>query len=566
MPVWVTLYIASPEPQCSDSIILRLRNINLLPSFKRKRYLIDQVSQHSPAFALKSDYHFALTRIIPILAGFILLFAACSLNHTLTVPVNQQVAPPTIFTETAGRQLDYSITDIPEVHKLPGNLSSPTLPSQFAPVSILTVAPPKVLPTSQPIGTLATNTPGVLVTSDLLFLSENRLLRWDRVTQCSSSLAENVTAFSSNSNGSKIALLRQRGVAANGNELFDLDMLDFSSKQVSHLLEGIPQVLHLAISPDGAWLAFQQMQDDHPALFLLSIINPVTPLKLGQCEVLPSGGCTRFSWSADSQSLLWGDLRGLWVVPLRTSIASLIHNDKIDVTDPQGNTSQIEVQFSNPQWSPSSRFILTQITPNQSDASWYAIVDSLTGRIGHVLDSYQLSSGQVSINWLPNGQLVVARSSDRTMGSPAAIQIWDVLATNPSLLVSSVLYRFPSGVLATGSAAVSISSVDIIPLELGWVQQSNPGHLLFGAAQPETGSSVRFFDLNLITNSINQVVQFNTDVNHVLWALDGSGFLVATAGGKMYFVPSNGGSTIDLKLTAGSNPQGILWLPPSLRK
>ena len=75
-----------------------------------------------------------------------------------------------------------------------------------------------------------------------------------------------------------------RGVAANGNELFDLDLLDISSKQTRHLLEATPSIVNLSLSPDGGWLAFQQITGGNPAIFLLQLSESAVAVNLTECE------------------------------------------------------------------------------------------------------------------------------------------------------------------------------------------------------------------------------------------------------------------------------------------
>ena len=119
-----------------------------------------------------------------------------------------------------------------------------------------------------------------------------------------------------------------------------------------------------------------------------------------------------------------------------TGSAIQLHSNVVEIADPQGKTTQIEVRFSSLEWSPVGRFALIQVFPNQSEASWHAVIDSLTGKIGQVLDSYKIASSEVSVGWLPDGFLSVARASDPGHNLPASIQIWNVLATNTDLLVS----------------------------------------------------------------------------------------------------------------------------------
>jgi hypothetical protein len=265
---------------------------------------------------------------------------------------------------------------------------------------------------------------------------------------------------------------------------------------------------------------------------------------------------------------MWGDQRGLWIAGVRKGSAALLHPGAVDVPDPQGKTSQIEAQFSSPCWSPAGRFAMVEVIPDFSNASWHAVIDSLTGRLGQVLDSYKQSPEQVSVSWLPNGQLAVARSRLQEQQTPATIQVWDVLATNPALLVSAGLYKFPLSILPSKASSITmtISIPAINPLRLDWIQQSNSGHLLFGAIQADNPTQIGLYDLNLLTNSVAEFVQLASNIEQVLWAPDGSGMLIITADGQALFTSADGKETFSLESTAGSPPTGFIWLPPSLRK
>ena len=538
-----------------------MRNHNLLRLFKRNNRLTIKKhhrSHHSPPL---SGYHF----VSFLIAG--LLLTSCGLNRSLAVRSTQDPTPQSEIRSTDPLPADIAETSTPTAINQPGRAQLQSFPSVAATSILRTVVVSPALPLAPPVlQVAATSTPGVFATSDLLFINNNRLLRWDHVTRYSSNLAENVVAFTTNTTGSQIVLLRPRSMAANGEELFDLDVLDFYNKQTRHLSQGTSRLLDLALSPDGDWLAYQHNPDGNFAISLLNISDPATPVSLGLCEALLSNRCTPPAWSPDSQSLLWSDQRGLWIAGVGKGYVSLLHTSTVEIPDPQGKISQIEAQFAAPEWSPTGRFALVQVNPNQSNASWHAVIDSLTGRLGQVLDTYQVSPQQVSVNWLPDGKLAVARSSDQVLQAPATIQVWHVMATNPALLVSAGQYKFPTDILSSEATSVDISNPVINSLRLNWIQQTNPGHLLFGAIQPESPTQMGLYDLNLLTKSVTQFVQFTSDIKKILWAPDGSGMLIITSDGEVLFTSADGKETINLKSTAGSSSTGFIWLPPTLRK
>jgi len=533
----------------------------LLRLFKRNNRLTNKTHHRSHRSPLLSGYHFAFFLIAS------LLLATCGLNRSLAVPLIQNLTPKPEIQPAFTTQPESTGASVAVTASQPRMSPLPTRSNTAAPATPVTAIVSPSLPLKPSLTPMAaTSTPGVLATSDLLFISANRLLRWDHVTHYSSSLAENVVAFSTNANGSKIVLLRPRGMAANGNELFDLDLLDFSNKQTYTLIEGTSRLLDLALSPDGAWLAYQHRLDGRSTISLMRISDPANPVDLGPCEAQPADSCTPLAWSPDSQSLAWSDQRGLWVAGAGKGSARLLHSGTVEVPDPQGNTSQIEAQLTAPEWSPVGRFVLVQVVPDQSEASWQAVIDSLTGGMGQVLDSYKTSPGQVSVSWLPDGRLAVARSSDQEKQTPAAIQVWDVLATNPALLVSTGLYKFPAGILPSGVTSDTISNQLIYALRLDWIQQTTPGHVLFGVRQAENSTQSALYDLNLLTNSVTELFQLTPEIERILWAPDGSGLLILTSDGRALFTSADGKEIFNLEPTTGSAPTGFVWLPPTLRK
>jgi hypothetical protein len=513
---------------------------------------------HSP---LLSGYHFFSI----VIASLIL--ATCSLNRSSSTQPTQDSTPKSKIQSIGKLPVEISETPTQVVFNQPGNNQIPSLPNVAITPALATPIESLAVPLTPTILQMAaTSTPGVFATSDLLFINNNRLLRWDHVTRYSSSLAENVVAFSTNATGSQIVLLRPRGMAANGEELFDLDVLDFYNKQTRHLIQGTSRLLDLALSPDGDWLAYQYDQDGNSAINLLNIADPSTPSSLGQCEAPRPDRCTPPAWSSDSQSLLWSDRRGLWITGVGKGYATLLHTSTVEIPDPQGKTSQIEAQFAAPEWSPTGRFALFQVNPKQSNASWHAVIDTLTGRLGQVLDTYQLSPQQVSVSWLPDGKLAVARSSDQVQQTPATIQVWHVMATNPTLLVSAGEYKLPTFILSSEVTSISINSPATYPLRLNWIQQTNPGHLFFGAIQPDNHTQMGLYDLNLLTKSVTQIVRLTSDIQKILWAPDGSGMLLITSDGKVIFISADGNETFNLISTVGSSFTGFIWLPPTLRR
>ena len=446
----------------------------------------------------------------------------------------------------------------------------PTRPASRNPLSTppgeLNPRPSLVLPTSG--ATIASTDPTPTKTrqpriaSDLLYLSEGRLMRWDRVTRFSSTLVENVDSYTTDASGMRIILLRPRQVALNGQELFDLDLLDLSSKQVVHLVEETGRIYTPSLSPDGNRLAYRTSPDEG-AVQVISVGAAVLPLELGTCIPAAESDCSVLAWSPDSQHLLWSDARGIWTGKPPAEPARQIHANQVEVADPAGQSSQIQARFSGLQWSPLGRFALLTVSPDHSEVSWRAVLDTRTGRLQHLIDSYETDPKQASVEWLQDGTLAVARATDPQSGRSPVIQIWNVLPTNPNLVVE--LRKFEPFSQSDSGSQLQPSDRDQEILCLDWIYQPRPDNLQFGAILEGAFKRPALFDLKMSTGSLTQLAQLDPETEQVIWAPDGSGLLVIGTRGQVFYSSLDGREVYDLRQQLGANPHQFLWLPPAPR-
>ena len=118
----------------------------------------------------------------------------------ITSPLpSQTTATPSGTSEQQDERID------PPEPGAPGLLSLAATP-------VATIAP-------NPAGKETTHKQSHPLSSDLLFLSGQSLIRWDHITHFGVALAEYIIEFSPNALRKQIALLRSRGVTANGAEL-----------------------------------------------------------------------------------------------------------------------------------------------------------------------------------------------------------------------------------------------------------------------------------------------------------------------------------------------------------
>ena len=394
--------------------------------------------------------------------------------------------------------------------------------------------------------------------SDLVFLADSNLLRWDHVTNYTSVLAQDVVDYSVSSNGKKLALLRPRNMVANGIELFDLAMLDMDSKQLVTLLPAISKLMAV-ISPDGKWIAYTNQVDD-PGIYMLPAAGQSQPISVGECRASGPLHCTQLVWSADSRTILWDDSLGVWIAGVDKTLPELIHPHHLQVSDPKGNQTRLEVSLSQFSWSPQGRFVLVHIAPNDSNVSWYGLLDTRKGMVVEVPDSFQTDTPLASIDWAINGDLFVVNSGLSFTNQPATIKIWQVVPTRSDLLLLKKTYNLAWEHLVGNQAANSNSRY------LTWLSQRSPDTLAFALQQPETGANPILYEFDFEEDSLRLVRSLPSNISELFWSPDGSGILILGSQNQVMYAPVDGSTPYDLLPVLGMDAHSFLWLPPNPRQ
>lgn len=417
-------------------------------------------------------------------------------------------------------------------------------------------------PTSPSVSPTVTRKAVTQAVSDLLYISQDRLMRWDHSTGYHGLLADGVVEYAASADGRMILLLRSRRITANGIAAHDLDLLDLQSMQITPVRQGIARPFHMALSPDGQWLAYTREETRGPVV-ALGIKNPKMDIVLGDCTQLQPGHCGELAWSVDSRILLWSEAQGLWASRLEEKSAHLIHSTKVPINDPKGQAMDIDVQFTSLRWSPAGRFALVDIRPVQSHVIWKAILDTLTGRLAQVPDSFITSEGaltdaQVSgVLWLQDGSLISASSSDPSHQKPPAIRIWRIMPTNPNMLVGGRMIA-----LYAEDFPFSSSSSKAIPIHcVNWLAQQDPQRIFLGVTLANSAAAPVLYSLSLENGRLQTLFPIPPDATGVLWAPDASGVLVIGSRGRTLFITAT--ETLDLGDQLGIAPHAFSWLPPA---
>jgi hypothetical protein len=448
-----------------------------------------------------------------------------------TVPAKyRELLPPTAFTITDTLQIKS-----PEV-------TTPT-PAKATTAPTATQASPLAQPP--------------YVSSDLLFLSEHRLGRWNDVSGELSLMAANVTSFASSDNGHKVALLRSRGLATRDTNLFNLDVMDLQTNNTRTILQDTPHISLLALSPDGQWIAYTS-QEQGGSIYLLETNNSASPVKLGTCSQPDHTlDCDNGPiWSPDSRSLAWSDEQGVWMYTFDSHQTALAIPGKLDVSDPKGEVSHIQVAFSQMVWSPQGRYLKAKISPSGSDVHWQAILDTRTGRVAEVPETYTQDHTSSVLTWLPDGRLCQVLGSDRQQNQGPTANLWSVLPTRDDLLLELKSFKLQSGDFP--SAVNNLPELNDVP---AWLESIDNQLVSFILSLPGQTRSGILFTMDLKYGAVQKINELPYDIQMILWAPDHTGTLVLSQQGEILFVPRDGGAPMNLVPSLGSDAQEFHWLP-----
>jgi len=487
------------------------------------------------------------------LVVFMLILQACSIAP-LSIPTSvnsPDIASPTGHTAEPFTTPVPSSTRREEPQDLPVVIDTPLLPTSQ-------LATPIQSTVEIPGSPLSTKLPPAESTSDLLFISQNNLMRWDYVTGYTGVLVPNVLEFSASGDGQRIALLRARKIAANGVELFDLAILDFDTKQITTITEGTSRLYKISISPDGRWITYLSGTHNE-IIYANSAANNTKRIKLGTCESQDGSPCQQIAWSPDSASIIWSDLQGVWIANLKKQTFGQVHTNKITVIDPKGQNSEALITFSSLQWSPRGRYILTKIIPSSNGVRWYSILDTLTGRLADVPHSYHLSQVSATISWMNDGNLLLAYGGDKDNNFMPFLKLWQLIPTHDDLLILD--------------KSLDLASDDFPPSPSGqehsycfnWLTLTHQGIISLGMTVPNSGTAPILFTLDLKEGSLQKIIELPNDLLEVIWAPDGSGALLLAQEDQVFFIRVDNGTFENLRLILGADADSFIWLPPAPR-
>ena len=388
---------------------------------------------------------------------------------------------------------------------------------------------------------------------DLVYLEGNRLMLWQHTTMSKEALINQVSAYTLSADGSQIALLRAKGITANGVEMYDLERMDLETRQIQILIDNIRKVGSLSLSPDLQWLAYTLPGDDQTIHIVANTPEPARQT-IASCQPSHSTHCANLSWSAESRALAWSDRKGLWVYTLGHTAPLLILPDQASITDPRGNTTLVSVRYQSLSWSPFGRYILCEVVVPSSDVRWWGIADTSLQRLALLPNSYTTQPPRISAIWTQDGELFVTRPSHYVEKQPAMIEFWNVLPTRSDLLLLEREYTLPPMEIYTPQLTVSLPDFSL-------EQPYQANDYLFYLAAYTTGepllSALMQFDARygLLEKTNDLIINEQT----LQWAPDGKSILIGD------LVPnwiSLGSSTLfDLQAVFGAQSCCFTWKP-----
>ena len=388
---------------------------------------------------------------------------------------------------------------------------------------------------------------------DLVYLSENRLMLWDHTRLSQAALISQVITYTLSMDGSQIALLRAKGISANGIEMYDLESLDLETRQIQILVDDTPRINTLSLSPDGQWLAYSIPGDDHTLRMASSRSNP-NQKTLASCQPSHPTQCTDLKWSAKSNQLAWSDREGLWVYSLGSNSPHLVLPAQASIPDPRGSSTLISVRYQSLSWSPFDRYILCEVVVPSSNVRWWGIADTTLGRLALLPDSYTTQSPRISVIWTQDGKLFVTRPSHFVENQPAVIELWNVLPTRADLLMLDQKYTLPPLEIYTAQHTASL-------LDISLAKPYQVNDYFFNLAAYTTGepvlSALTRFDLRYgILEKTNDLIVAEQDLQ---WAPDGNSLLIGNLDPK--WIVAGGATLYDLQAAFGAQSCCFTWLP-----
>jgi hypothetical protein len=435
---------------------------------------------------------------------------------------------------------------------------------------------------AQPLSPLRVDTRAQLPqpTYDLLFHDGHTLQVWRTATgqieplvpwefQGEQSTAQPIDNFVVDSNDRSVILL-QRREGMDSSQRYTLRRYDIRTQRLETLLDEIPYLYDLSISPDDKWLTYQLKQEVslHHYSWLAGLfhsgpcgcgegpligaryvqrLRPLAPaVKLNTCA---ASDCSSVLGWLDGE-IVWQEQTKFWrggVVGMYAAARYALPGAPAINRAPVANKS------------PQERFVLIWVHLHPDIG--YAVLDLLTGRAAIIPNTLQRVINTTSATWLQDGRLLLARPAGQTGAPQPGLELWSVHPDEPHFLRLDKTLSIPVHAqnhprevaqLNDGRIAFALLSTDphheavrglyLLDIDLGELYKVN--HLppaTLDESAPEAGPCCL----------------------QITWLPDGSGAIFADPKGRrLGYIPADGSLPYDLGPLLGDKSWGFTPLPP----
>lgn len=375
-------------------------------------------------------------------------------------------------------------------------------------------------------------------------------------------LLGSVLAFSDSEHGRKVALQLQEVGA------YNLSMLSLDTRKSISLVDQTGNLLDMSISPDGHKVVYVP-QDSltmtvHPPTttpsttpspadsvlwppqpLLSSLVGiqlaasvrrpragggpmsgkilvvradaPNQPHAVGYCAEVDISldyrfGCQGVLWSPDSSALVWGDGRGMWLSDLKAP-AHLVASNYFAPPNKPGSF------FYGPvSWSPVGRYVLLQISLYEGGSR--AILDTQTGHVAGIPDSFEYVGPSALITWMRDGRLFILSPGGAISGVGVTGEIWQINPESQGLLSRKAVFPIS---LASESYPAAPEHLEGGRLAFAMLNASSTNYLERGLYDLPLDAFVPRRVIGLPPAGSDEFHDFWTEV---FWAPDGSGAIV----------------------------------------
>lgn len=509
---------------------------------------------------------FARLRETPVICLILVILVSCNQLSSRET----SLPPPFITNLTPTQRSTYTPT--------PRTVSiTPVVTRELNIIETTITIPPT--PTKSPSLRPTTRSPDVdlkdLPTSDLLFLSNGSLVRWDSENGMLKHIIQaqqhdndsepvidkavpsgSILRYSVDRRFMNIALLRSKGISANGVELFDLALLDVDDAEVIILIEEIPRIYQVSISPDGRWIAYS-LNETSGQIYAQRTSGVGEPVEIGHYEVEEEWEYGPISWSPDSRSIVWSDASGLWVSNPDDPKPQQIMSDILEIKDFQGENSNIRVMYTILNWSPVGRYILATVKPYQSTVKWQGIIDTRRGHISEVPGSYEFQNPAVKAKWDLNGDLFIANINNVEDNQPPSLQIFRVVPTRDDMIVplEEFSFRLEDFAEATGKVVFQNYMYLDLPTQVSKWEQS------FILKKTAIGSPPTLFKFDKKSSTLTAISEIPFDTYSIDWSPDGESAILLGQHGSVLVVIAETRQVIDIGAAWELDSCCVNWLP-----